>query len=77
MTKGWKTTKKPAGRKKEEKPSVGLDGSAQKDQADEGPQEEVVFGQVEGLTGTERTLQDILNSEEEGTTKFEIPDFLK
>lgn len=38
--------------------------------------EEVVFGQVEGLKGTERTLQDILN-EEGGNSKFEIPDFLK
>ena len=37
---------------------------------------EVVFGQVEGLNGTERTLQDIL-SEEGGNSKFEIPDFLK
>ena len=74
---GLENDEKAGGEKKEEKPSVGLDGSAQKDQADEGPQEEVVFGQVEGLTGTERTLQDILNSEEEGTTKFEIPDFLK
>ncbi len=42
-------------------------------QAQEG---EVVFGQVEGLNGTERTLQEIL-SEEESTSKFEIPDFLK
>lgn len=39
--------------------------------------EEVVFGQVDGLAGTERTLQDILSSEEEGTSKFEIPEFLK
>lgn len=39
--------------------------------------EDVVFGQVEGLSGTERTLQDILSDEEEGTSKFEIPDFLK
>lgn len=38
--------------------------------------EEVVFGQVEGLKGTERTLQDILN-EEGGNSKFVIPDFLK
>ena len=37
---------------------------------------EVVFGQVEGLNGTERTLQDIL-SEEGGSSKFEIPDFLR
>ena len=37
---------------------------------------EVVFGQVEGLAGTERTLQDLLN-EEGGSSKFEIPDFLK
>ena len=37
---------------------------------------EVVFGQVDGLNGTERTLQDIL-SEEGGNSKFEIPDFLK
>ena len=37
---------------------------------------EVVFGQVEGLNGTERTLQDIL-SEDGGNSKFEIPDFLK
>lgn len=40
-------------------------------------EEDVVFGQVEGLDGTERTLQDILSDEEEGTSKFEIPDFLK
>lgn len=39
--------------------------------------EAVVFGQVEGLSGTERTLQDLLSDEEEGTSKFEIPDFLK
>ena len=39
--------------------------------------EDVVFGQVEGLSGTERTLQDLLSDEEEGTSKFEIPDFLK
>ena len=39
-------------------------------------EDEVVFGQVEGLSGTERTLQDIL-SEEGGNSKFEIPDFLK
>ncbi len=37
---------------------------------------EVVFGQVDGLAGTERTLQDLLN-EEGGSSKFEIPDFLK
>ena len=37
---------------------------------------EVVFGQVDGLNGTERTLQDIL-SEEGGNSKFEIADFLK
>ena len=40
-------------------------------------EEEMVFGKVEGLSGTERTLQDILSDEEEGTSKFEIPDFLK
>ncbi len=39
--------------------------------------DELVFGRVEGLSGTERTLQDILSNEQEGTTKFEIPDFLK
>ena len=61
--------------KKEEKPSVGLDGRTPEEAAPQ--EEEMVFGQVEGLTGTERTLQDILSSEEEGTTKFEIPDFLK
>ena len=37
---------------------------------------EVVFGQVEGLNGTERTLQDIL-SEDGGNSKFEIPVFPK
>ena len=39
--------------------------------------EELIFGAVEGLSGTKRTLQDLLSSEEEGTTKFQIPDFLK
>ena len=39
--------------------------------------DEVVFGRVEGLNGTERTLQDILSDEDEGPSKFEIPDFLK
>ena len=29
------------------------------------------------VSGTERTLQDILSDEEEGTSKFEIPEFLK
>ena len=38
---------------------------------------EMVFGRVEGLSGTERTLQDILSDEEKGPSKFEIPDFLK
>jgi len=37
-----------------------------------------VFGRVEGLEGTEVTLQDILNREEEekGSSRFEIPSFL-
>ena len=39
--------------------------------------DEVVFGRVEGLNGTERTLQDILSDEDEGPSKFEIPYFLK
>ena len=39
--------------------------------------EEIVFGRVEGLSGTERTLQEILSDEEEGSSKFEIPEFLK
>ncbi|MEE0797489.1 MAG: cell division protein FtsZ, partial [Anaerovoracaceae bacterium] len=62
----------------EEKPSVGLDGrKPEPEEKGKEQEEEIVFGQVDGLTGTERTLQDILSSEEEGTTKFEIPDFLK
>ena len=62
----------------EEKPSVGLDGrKPEPEEKEQEQEEEIVFGQVDGLTGTERTLQDILSSEEEGTTKFEIPDFLK
>ena len=62
---------------KKEAPSTGLGAEEPAVQAQ--PQdEEVVFGRVEGLNGTERTLQDILSSEEEGqSTKFEIPDFLK
>ena len=37
-----------------------------------------VFGRVEGLEGTEVTLQDILQKEddEKGTSRFEIPSFL-
>ena len=37
-----------------------------------------VFGRVEGLEGTEVTLQDILQKEDEekGTSRFEIPSFL-
>ena len=37
-----------------------------------------VFGRVEGLEGTEVTLQDILKREEEekGSSRFEIPSFL-
>ncbi|MBQ9961070.1 MAG: cell division protein FtsZ [Firmicutes bacterium] len=59
---------------KKEAPSTGL-GEEPKVQSQD---EEVVFGRVEGLNGTERTLQDILSSEDEGqSTKFEIPDFLK
>lgn len=62
-----------------ETPSVGLEKNETTDSASQSPQqtEEVVFGKVEGLNGTERTLQDILNSEENGTSKFEIPDFLR
>ena len=57
-------------------PSVGLEAkpaasSEMKQSAEE------LFGQVEGLDGTERTLQDILSSEEGGTSKFEIPEFLR
>jgi cell division protein FtsZ len=39
----------------------------------------MLFGEVEGLKGTERTLQDILSDkkEEDSNSKFEIPDFLK
>ena len=54
--------------------------SAEKNEAtaeESGSGEEMVFGRVEGLSGTERTLQDILSDEEEGTSKFEIPEFLK
>ena len=54
--------------------------SAEKNEAtaeEAGGGEEMVFGRVEGLSGTERTLQDILSDEEEGTSKFEIPEFLK
>jgi len=60
-------------------PSVGLEGRDVATTVVEEPvkaEGEVVFGQVEGLSGTERTLQDIL-SEEGGSSKFEIPDFLK
>lgn len=62
---------------KKEAPSTGI--GVEEPAAQAQPQdEEVVFGRVEGLNGTERTLQDILSSEEEGqSTKFEIPDFLK
>lgn len=61
-------------------PSVGLGEPAAKPAKAEEPaatDDEVVFGQVDGLRGTERTLQDILSDEEEGTSKFEIPEFLK
>ena len=58
-------------------PSTGLEKEeptkAEKTKTDE----DVVFGQVDGLTGTEHTLQDILSNDDEGTSKFEIPDFLK
>lgn len=61
-------------------PTVGLEGREAAPTVTEEPAKaeegEVVFGQVEGLNGTERTLQDIL-SEEGGNSKFEIPDFLK
>ena len=61
-------------------PTVGLEGREAAPAVTEEPAKaeegEVVFGQVEGLNGTERTLQDIL-SEEGGNSKFEIPDFLK
>lgn len=70
-----------------EPPRVGLEGrtaetthTAQAPQAEEvskaDEKDEVVFGQVDGLNGTERTLQDLLN-EDGGNSKFEIPDFLK
>lgn len=57
-------------------PSVGLE-QGKPETREPATSEEVVFGEVEGLSGTERTLQDILSSEEGGTSKFEIPDFLK
>ena len=61
-------------------PTVGLEGREVAPAVEEEPAKveegEVVFGQVDGLNGTERTLQDIL-SEEGGNSKFEIPDFLK
>lgn len=57
-------------------PSVGLEKKKPEVQ-EPAKSEEVIFGEVEGLSGTERTLQDILSSEEGGTSKFEIPDFLK
>ncbi len=67
----------------EEKPAVTTVGLEAKEVAPVATTEpakteegEVVFGQVEGLNGTERTLQDIL-SEEGGSSKFEIPDFLR
>ena len=58
----------------------GLSGTAERQEnapANIQNDDELVFGRVEGLSGTERTLQDILSNEQEGTTKFEIPDFLK
>ena len=58
-------------------PSRGLSQENPKKEEPKPVEEDVVFGQVEGLDGTERTLQDILSDEEEGTSKFEIPDFLK
>ena len=70
-----------AGLEKEEEPqqapSRGLSQENPKKEEPKTVEEDVVFGQVEGLDGTERTLQDILSDEEEGTSKFEIPDFLK
>ena len=57
-------------------PSVGLEAKPAASSEMKQPAEEL-FGQVEGLDGTERTLQDILSSEEGGTSKFEIPDFLR
>ncbi len=46
--------------------------------APESPVTEDVIGRVEGLSGTEVTLQDILMKEDEdqGTSRFEIPSFL-
>ena len=58
-------------------PSRGLSQENPKKEEPKTVEEDVVFGQVEGLDGTERTLQDILSDEGEGTSKFEIPDFLK
>ena len=58
-------------------PSRGLSQENPKKEEPKTVEEDVVFGQVEGLDGTERTLQDILSDDEEGTSKFEIPDFLK
>ena len=58
-------------------PSRGLSQENPKKEEPKTVEEDVVFGQVEGLDGTERTLQDILSDEEEGTSKFESPDFLK
>ena len=57
-------------------PSVGLEAKPAASSEMKQPAEEL-FGQVEGLDGTERTLQDILSSEEGGTSKFEIPEFLR
>lgn len=68
------------GLEKEETPQTPSRGLAQQEPKKEetaASEEDLVFGQVEGLDGTERTLQDILSDEEEGTSKFEIPDFLK
>ena len=51
---------------------------AQQQPAGQGLGDYDVFGKVEGLEGTEVTLQDILNREEEekGSSRFEIPSFL-
>ena len=70
----------PGAGRSESKPSRGLeggDGETGTDAAEQSDESEMVFGRVEGLSGTERTLQDILNEEDEGPSKFEIPDFLK
>ena len=58
-------------------PSRGLSQENPKKEEPKTVEEDVVFGQVEGLDGTERTLQDILSDEAEGPSPLEVPDFRK